>query len=215
MNKYFVLLITFILIFSNQSFAKHVEINNKILPANIAVCKASKEHFNNYEPETFPKTNNLLRKPGEFPVFCGDKLIVKGKVVDKNCVPIPDAKISIWQVACDGKYPYKPLRSRFNNKEINLNSGATFLGAGTTSTDNKGEFYFITTYPPSKGKTPPHINVRVSHMDFEDFDTIIFPSQVPAEPEPEDFESPRFKIEDTLVNEFKIVVPIKMKMREF
>jgi protocatechuate 3,4-dioxygenase, beta subunit len=213
--RYFIFLLVFILSCSCPIFAKQIDINNSPLPSNINSCKPSKEYLNNYEPEIFPKTNNLLRKPGEFPIFCGEKLLVKGKLVDKNCVPIVDAKISIWQVACDGKYPYKPLRKRFNNNSINLNSKSTFLGAGTTTTDNKGEFYFITTYPPSKDKAPPHINLRVSHKDFSDFDTRIFPTNIPAEEEPEDFVSPNVTIEDTLVNKFKIVLPIKNKMREF
>ena len=108
----------------------------------VASCKVTQEHNSNYEPEIFPTSNNLLRTPGEMPIFCGEKLLIRGKLTDKDCVPISDAKIYIWQVACDGKYPYEPLRNAHKKEDINLKSSATFTGAGTAITDNKGEFYF-------------------------------------------------------------------------
>ena len=49
--------------------------------------------MNNYEPAAFNPTNNLLRKSGADPLYCGEKILLDLEVVDKNCVPISDAKI--------------------------------------------------------------------------------------------------------------------------
>ena len=68
-----------------------------------------------------------MRKSGQAPLVCGEKLIVRGRLVDKNCVPVSDARIFMWQVACDGKYPYKPLRHVDNKQDFNTSSQSTFL----------------------------------------------------------------------------------------
>lgn len=201
MNKYKILPLVFFLLASYN--------------ASAIKCKPWKEHFDNYEPKNFPQTNNLLRKPGEIPLICGTKILVKGKLVDENCVPISDARISIWQKACDGKYPYTPMRNRCNNKLINTKSSSTFLGAGSTSTDNKGEFHFITTVPGTSGKEKPQINIKISHRYFEEFNTKLDILMTSSELPPVDFETPYVYEKDMLVNEFKIVIPIKDKLREF
>ncbi len=181
----------------------------------LSTCHPTKEHLNNYEPAIFPTSNNLLRKPGEFPITCGEKMIIRGRVVDKNCVPVSDAKVYIWQVACDGKYPYKPLRNVYKKHEINLESGATFTGAGQTITDNKGEFYFVTTYPASFHDFKPHIDFRVTHSSFNDFDTRFYVSKKEEEVPPVDFTTPYYKTDGTLVNDIQIVLPHENPLKEY
>jgi protocatechuate 3,4-dioxygenase beta subunit len=179
------------------------------------LCTPSKPAINNYEPEKFPNTNNLLRNSGEQPLTCGTKIVIRGKLVDKNCVPISDAKISIWQKACDGKYPFKPMRNIYNKNLINLKSSSTFLGAGSTTTDNKGEFYFITTIPGTSKKEVPHINVKINHQYFDEFYTKLNLSRTDAEDPPVEFETPQYREDGVLVNEFRIVMTTKHPLREF
>lgn len=181
----------------------------------VASCKVTQEHNSNYEPEIFPTSNNLLRTPGEMPIFCGEKLLIRGKLTDKDCVPISDAKIYIWQVACDGKYPYEPLRNAHKKEDINLKSSATFTGAGTAITDNKGEFYFITTYPASFRGLKPHIDFKITHRYFNEFTTRFYTTKVSSEVPPVNFATPFYSLDGTLTNEVLIVLPEKHPTREF
>ena len=126
-------------------------------------CKISQTATNDYEPAKFQPTNNLLQGTGEMPVYCGKKIIIKGRLLDQNCVPVSDAKIYMWQVDCDGKYPYETLRDKVDKNLINTNNASSFKGSGTATTNNLGEFYFITTYPPSVDKEKPSVNIRVDH----------------------------------------------------
>jgi hypothetical protein len=42
-------------------------------------CKITKEdNSNNYEPENFETTNNLLRETGQGSLYCGEKIIISG-----------------------------------------------------------------------------------------------------------------------------------------
>ncbi|GAB4165120.1 MAG: dioxygenase [Rickettsiaceae bacterium] len=126
-------------------------------------CKVTKTTLNDYEPEIFSTSNNLLRRAGQEPIFCGERIIVHGRVLDQNCMPVPDAKVYVWQVNCKGKYPYTPLRNVAKNDLIDIDPHITFTGNGTATTNNNGEFVFITTYPASVHDLKPHINIRVEH----------------------------------------------------
>ncbi len=148
----------FVIIFSNVVFASGNAHLNKL-----NFCKITKPAENNYEPEVFETTNNLLRKAGEESLYCGEKIIVAGRLVDENCTPIADAKIYIWQVDCKGKYPYKPLKDHIDDKLVNVKNLTTFTGNGTATTNNKGEFHFITIYPKAVENLASHINIRVEH----------------------------------------------------
>ena len=130
---------------------------------NLNFCKITEQAANNYEPAEFAKSNNLLRRPGQQAIFCGERVIIHGTVLDQNCVPVPDAKIYIWQVDCGGNYPYKPLKNSIDKELVNINTEMTFIGHGTATTNNKGEFHFITIYPKSVHELRPHVNIRVEH----------------------------------------------------
>lgn len=134
-------------------------------------CTLSEPAMNNYEPSKFASSNNLLRPTGRREIYCGEKILLKVKVIDQACVPISDAKIYIWQIGCDGKYPYKPLRKRIDKKMINLEAKSSFVGHGTATSDNLGNARFLTINPP--GKKHNYINVRISHILYGDFQTKI------------------------------------------
>ena len=140
---------------------------------NLNYCAVSQIEINDYEPAIFESTNNLLRKTGESEIYCGEKIIVYGRVVDQNCVPISDAIIHAWQVNCDGKYLYKPLKTLVDKDLIDINTKDTFTGNGTATTNNKGEFHFVTIYPSSAHDKAPHINVRVNHYRLGSLQTML------------------------------------------
>jgi protocatechuate 3,4-dioxygenase, beta subunit len=135
-------------------------------------CHLSKPAKNNYEPSSFAPSNNLLRLAGMQEIYCGEKILLKIKLLDEDCVPISDAKIYIWQVGCDGKYPYKPLKNKVNEELINTGSRSSFVGHGTSTSDNVGNSNFITIYPPSK-HDQNFINVRITHSYYGEFQTQI------------------------------------------
>jgi protocatechuate 3,4-dioxygenase beta subunit len=143
-------------------------------PNKLNYCKITKSSINDYEPREFQLSNNLLRKTGQQPVYRGTKIIVKGILLDQDCTPVSDAKIHLWQVGSDGKYPYIPLRTRINKKMINLVSKSSFTGSGTATTNNKGEFYFVTIYPSKIGHETANVNIRVEHLDLGQLQTKLY-----------------------------------------
>ncbi|WP_375332340.1 dioxygenase [Candidatus Tisiphia endosymbiont of Temnostethus pusillus] len=147
---------------------------SKFYPNKLNCCKISKSAMNDYEPEEFQLSNNLLRKTGQQAVYRGTKIIVKGRLLDQDCVPVADAKIYLWQVGSDGKYPYIPLRTRINKKMLNLVSKSSFTGSGIATTNNKGEFYFITIYPSGILRETPNVNIRVDHLVLGQLQTKLY-----------------------------------------
>ncbi len=169
MKKIYILL-TLLLCTSSAYGVKNKPIRNKVNS-----CKLTKIALNNYEPKVFETSNNLLRKPGGSPVVCGEKVILKGRVLDKNCVPVVDAKVYIWQVGCDGKYHYVPLRTVAAEHHTNTGSGSSFTGNGTATTDNNGEFEFVTISPAGTKHGNREINLRVEHRELGSIQTQIVP----------------------------------------
>ncbi|NRB10403.1 MAG: dioxygenase [Rickettsiaceae bacterium] len=148
-----------ILLINHNIFAEDDFVLNKL-----NFCRFTKSTSNNYEPEKFITSNNLLRSSGELSIYCGEKIIVHGTVVDQNCVPVADAKVYLWQVNCKGKYPYTPLRTAVKDSEfVELDQETTFTGNGIATTNNKGQFYFVTIYPERIHDLSPHANIRVEH----------------------------------------------------
>jgi protocatechuate 3,4-dioxygenase beta subunit len=133
-------------------------------------CKATEVIIDNYEPEIFQNTNNLLRKEGQSEDYCGTRIVIKGKLLDEQCMPISDAKIYLWQVGCDGKYPYVPLRTLIDKTMLNLSAKSSFTGSGIATTNNLGEFYFITIFPKTSAQKP-NVNIRVEHRDLGSLQT--------------------------------------------
>ena len=147
--------------------------NDDVHLNDLNYCQVSKIAINDYEPEKFETSNNLTKKSGQESIYCGEKVIVHGRLLDQNCVPVSDAKIYAWQANCNGKYPYKPLRKNVDQSLINVDYNLTFTGNGTATTNNKGEFTFIIVYPPAMHEKSPHLNVRVEHHRLGDLQTIL------------------------------------------
>lgn len=165
--KFFIYIFSAILLSTNFAFAA----DNDIRLNKLNFCKITKQTENNYEPQSFETNNNLLRETGQESIYCGEKIIISGKVVDENCVPVADAKVYIWQIDCKGKYPYKPLKPGIDETLIHTEKLMTFTGNGVATTNNKGEFHFITVYPPAIHKLASHVNVRVEHRKLGNLQT--------------------------------------------
>ncbi|WP_341794050.1 MULTISPECIES: dioxygenase [unclassified Rickettsia] len=134
---------------------------------NLNHCKITRNILNDYEPKVFESTNNLLRKTGQLSKYNGEKILIKGRVLDQNCVPVSDAKVYLWQAGQDGRYPYEPLRLRVDKKRFYANSNSSFTGSGTATTNNKGEYYFISMLSPRF----KNANIRVEHSSLKTLQT--------------------------------------------
>ncbi|MGI4776485.1 MAG: hypothetical protein ACRYE9_06210 [Janthinobacterium lividum] len=157
-----------LILFSNGAATASEE---KISLNKLNYCKVTPAAINDYEPREFQASNNLLRQSGEFSIYCGEKIIIKGRLLDQKCIPISDAKIYIWQAGCDGKYPYLPLRTHINKNLINILSKSSFKGSGIATTNNLGEFLFITIKPRRHSQNSPYVNIRVEHRNLGDLQT--------------------------------------------
>ncbi|MDG1436882.1 MAG: hypothetical protein P8P83_03790 [Rickettsiaceae bacterium] len=87
-------------------------------------------------------------------------------MLDQNCVPVPDATVYAWQANCNAKYPYQPLKTAIDPDLVEINENITFTGNGVATTNSKGEFYFVTVYPPSIHDHASHLNLRIKHRQL-------------------------------------------------
>lgn len=121
-------------------------------------------------PSHYERTNNLLNAMGNgFYQADGEKIIVYGRLMDKNCVPITDARINIWQNNKKGYAQYQ-TKSNLKPKWVDPN----FNGTGSANTDNLGRFSFITIMPGSIGKITPHINLKIERQGLNSFYSKIY-----------------------------------------
>lgn len=130
-------------------------------------------------PLEFNKTNNLTRPINNaFYKAEGEKIIIYGRIMDDNCVPINDAKIFIWQQNKNGftQHETKTTVKESSRKWMDPN----FTGSGTTNSDNLGRFNFITIKPGSNGKITPHIHFMIEHPKLETLHSKIY---FPTKPE--------------------------------
>lgn len=124
-------------------------------------------------------TNNLLLPTGKSLEANAQKLIITGRLLDKECKPIPEATVELWQLNPFGKWDFPD--------DADLATPlATFSGSGRTVTDSDGYFTFTTGFP---GVTTyvkrvkrekitvsraPRVNLRIKANGFEPFSTVMF-----------------------------------------
>ena len=101
---------------------------------------------------------NYLRRDNLLvPGIQGQKIAIRGCVLDGDALPIPDAMVEIWQADGEGRYS-SDLAAQGNS--------ATFKGFGRVPTDKSGGFSFLTIKPgrapgPAGTLQAPHIVVAV------------------------------------------------------
>jgi len=93
------------------------------------------------------------------PGVSGERIVITGRVLDADSVPVPDGVVEIWQANAHGKYAH-PDDARA------LPAEAGFVGFGRCPTDAEGRFRFSTIKPgsvPGADGQPqaPHLLVNV------------------------------------------------------
>ncbi len=98
--------------------------------------------------------NDLVRIAGAVKQAGGEVVRLTGRVLDRQGVPVPGARVEIWQCDVDGRYMHdRDPRSDGHDQG--------FQGFGHDITDAEGRYRFRTIRPmPYPGRTP-HIHVKV------------------------------------------------------
>jgi len=112
-------------------------------------------------------SNKLALPAGKSIYSSGELVYLSGRVLDRDCVPVSDAVVEIWQTNAFGKYGVASAGSRVNPYPV-------FAGNGRAVTDNLGRYNFVTVFPGPYGNNAPHIHVKVLHRDFATLNTEIY-----------------------------------------
>ena len=118
-------------------------------------------------PDSFGTTNNLAKKAGSFYRAYGEIIYVQGTITDSFGVPIHNAVIEIWQTNSAGKY------------HTLLESGSGYVDkffsmSGRASSDNLGNYHFITIMPGATAGRAPHVNMNIYHPRFGKLETEMY-----------------------------------------
>jgi protocatechuate 3,4-dioxygenase alpha subunit len=102
----------------------------------------------------FQGTNDLVNDQTR-----GKRIYIKGRVIDGDGNPVPDALVEIWQADAQGIYrhPADPRHAK---------ADPHFVGFGRSDTVDDGQFWFKTIKPgcvpwDDQQDQAPHIDVRV------------------------------------------------------
>jgi protocatechuate 3,4-dioxygenase alpha subunit len=93
------------------------------------------------------------------PGVSGERISVRGRVLDGDGNPVPDAMIEIWQANSQGKYAHPE-----DTQDKPIEPG--FTGFGRVPTNDNGEFSFATIKPgpvpgPDNKPQAPHLVISV------------------------------------------------------
>jgi protocatechuate 3,4-dioxygenase, beta subunit len=107
-----------------------------------------------------PKACDLTKQHSSPPL--GERIIVRGRVLDEDARPVPNTLIELWQANAAGRYLHK-------RDQHDAPLDPNFTGEGKLLTDSEGRYQFITIKP---GEYPwrNHINAwRPAHIHFSVF----------------------------------------------
>ncbi len=166
-----VIIITFL--YSNFVYASAKQENLK----TYRKCVATKSAKVDPVPEHIAADNDITKSEGTFgnPVF--EKIILRGIIRDKNCVPISNARFKVWQADAYGNKRYIPEFAipdeiyEMDNKQY-----SKFEGTGRATSSNNGELFIITIKPSqfAKNKAPSYVNFKLNHDKFPDVENKIY-----------------------------------------
>lgn len=168
-------LLTFLLVASSafaDSVDRHIYPNCRVTP---------RLSTNNYPGYSNVVSSNKLALPaGKSISALGQPVYLYGRVFDRNCTPITEAKIDVWHANPQGRF-------RFATKAALATPDPIFAGSGRATTDNLGQFQFFTVYPgpysylvkTGEGgsvriRRAPHFNLRISHPEYKNFNTSLY-----------------------------------------
>ncbi|MBK8557424.1 MAG: hypothetical protein IPL65_17425 [Lewinellaceae bacterium] len=107
----------------------------------------------------------------------GQVIFVRGKILDENCAPIPNALVEIWQANHAGRYSHEGDSA--NPQPLDPN----FEGWGEMATDAEGNYGFKTIKPAAysfddptviENWRTPHIHFKVSRRGYHDLITQLY-----------------------------------------
>lgn len=111
----------------------------------------------------------------------GERILVRGKVIDGDGEPISDAMLEIWQADANGNYGH-PADVKHSDAD------PAFAGFGRAPTNDSGEYHFKTIKPGAieregEPTIAPHINFRIfaRGMLIHAYTRMYFPDQAENE----------------------------------
>lgn len=110
-----------------------------------------------FYPKTLPldSDNDLVQIEGREEQAKGVVSNVVGRILDREGMPVADAKVEIWQCDANGRYHHP---DDTNDAPLDEN----FQAYGSTMSDAEGRYRFRTIKPvPYPGRTP-HIHFRIT-----------------------------------------------------
>jgi protocatechuate 3,4-dioxygenase alpha subunit len=89
----------------------------------------------------------------------GERVAIRGQVLDGDGQPVPDAVLESWQADADGRYHHREHAGT-------PNEATPFVGFGRIPTDAHGQFSFTTikpgpVYGPDGKPQAPHLQISV------------------------------------------------------
>jgi protocatechuate 3,4-dioxygenase beta subunit len=106
----------------------------------------------------------------------GTVIVVEGRILDKQCKPVANAQVDIWQANHFGRY-------RHPNDPNTAKLDPGFIGSVRLQSNAQGVYRIKTIfpgiYPAAKDwLRPPHIHFKIGHKDFSNLTTqMYFPGQ--------------------------------------
>src|SRR5713226_4917982 len=147
---------------------------NHLHPPYVSSIKRAPKHPLIYLPHTLseitgPAFSDKYRKPSGSDLTrqlsgeaLGERIIVRGRVVDEDARPVPSTLIEIWQANAAGRY----LHAR---DQHNAPLDPNFTGCGQFFTDAKGCYRFTTIRPGAYPWRNHHNAWRPAHIHFSLF----------------------------------------------
>jgi protocatechuate 3,4-dioxygenase beta subunit len=113
-----------------------------------------------------PEDADMTRNAGTGGEAIGQRIIVTGRVLDEQGMPVPNALLEVWQANASGRYLHK--RDQWPGP-----LDPNFLGMGRCLTNEHGVYRFLTVRP---GAYPwkNHVNAwRPAHIHFSVFGSCV------------------------------------------
>jgi len=106
---------------------------------------------------------DLSRKKPDGPRAMGQLILVRGRLLDEDGLPVRGSVIELWHANAAGRYMH-PMDAQ-SPAPLDEN----FLGSGRVLTDDQGRYEFVTIKPgaypvpnhPQRWWRPPHIHISV------------------------------------------------------
>lgn len=92
----------------------------------------------------------------------GERIIVRGRVLDEDRRPVPNTLVEVWQANAAGRYVHV-------NDQHDAPLDPNFTGAGRTVTDAQGCYEFVTLKPGAYPWGNHHNAWRPAHIHFSLF----------------------------------------------